>query len=109
MPRYIDADKLIDLATHEGAYGYVDVHDILNIPTADVVERKNGTWTTHEVACLLAEATGDNCACNVNGNDEWLPFECIYAQQECPNVEGAACWEQWLAHREEKNKNEQTN
>lgn len=28
MPRYIDADKLIALATHEGAYGYVDVHDI---------------------------------------------------------------------------------
>lgn len=44
MPRYIDADKLIDLATHEGAYGYVDVHDILNIPTADVVERKRGKW-----------------------------------------------------------------
>ena len=38
MPRYIDADKLVDLATHEGAYGYVDVHDIRNTPTADVVE-----------------------------------------------------------------------
>jgi RNA polymerase subunit RPABC4/transcription elongation factor Spt4 len=36
-PRYIDANKLIDLATHEGAYGYVDVHDIQNTPTADVV------------------------------------------------------------------------
>ncbi len=36
-PRYIDANKLIDLATHEGAYGYVDVHDIYNAPTADVV------------------------------------------------------------------------
>lgn len=38
MPRYIDANKLIDLATHEGAYGYVDVHDICNVPTANVVE-----------------------------------------------------------------------
>lgn len=37
MPRYIDANKLIELATHEGAYGYVDVHDICNIPPADVV------------------------------------------------------------------------
>ena len=37
-PRYIDANKLIDLATHEGAYGYVDVYDIYNTPTADVVE-----------------------------------------------------------------------
>ena len=36
-PRYIDANKLIDLATHEGAYGYVDVHDIQNTPAADVV------------------------------------------------------------------------
>lgn len=36
-PRYIDANKLIDLAMHEGAYGYVDVHDIYNAPTADVV------------------------------------------------------------------------
>ena len=44
MPRYIDADKLIELATHEGAYGYVDVHDILQTPTADVVERKKGEW-----------------------------------------------------------------
>ena len=43
-PRYIDANKLIDLATHEGAYGYVDVHDIYNAPTADVVERKRGKW-----------------------------------------------------------------
>ena len=44
MPRYIDADKLIELATHEGAYGYVDVHDICNVPTADVVERKKAEW-----------------------------------------------------------------
>ena len=70
-------------------------------------EREKGTWTTHEVACLLAEVIGDDCACNVNGNDEWLPFECIFAQRECPNV-GVACWEQWLVHRKEK-QNEQTN
>ena len=37
-PRYIDANKLIDMAMHEGAYGYVDVHDIYSIPPADVVE-----------------------------------------------------------------------
>ena len=28
-------------------------------------ELNEGIWTTHEVACLLAEATGDDCACNV--------------------------------------------
>lgn len=43
-PRYINANILIDLATHEGAYGYVDVQDIRNTPTADVVERKRGKW-----------------------------------------------------------------
>lgn len=43
-PRYIDANKLIDMAMHEGAYGYVDIHDIYNAPTADVVERKKGFW-----------------------------------------------------------------
>ena len=47
-PRYIDANRLIDLATHEGAYGYVDVHDIYNAPTADVVERKKGKWIEGE-------------------------------------------------------------
>ena len=48
-PRYIDANKLIDLATHEGAYGYVDVHDIYNIPPADVVERKKGKWYVRDI------------------------------------------------------------
>lgn len=71
-------------------------------PTADVVERKKGEWTTHEVACLLAEVIGDNCACNVNGNDEWLPFVCEFAETTCPDVVGVTCWEQWLVHRKEK-------
>lgn len=47
-PRYIDANRLIDLATHEGAYGYVDVHDIYSIPVADVVERKKGRWIKND-------------------------------------------------------------
>ena len=65
-------------------------------------ERKKGEWTTHEVACLLAEVMGDECACNVNGNDEWLPLVCDFAETTCPNVFGVACWEQWLIHRKEK-------
>ena len=32
-------------------------------------------YIAHEVAELLAEVIGDRCACNVNGNDEWLPME----------------------------------
>lgn len=58
MPRYIDADKLIDLATHEGAYGYVDVHDIRNTPTADVVERKKGIWIKRGVSLYRCSECG---------------------------------------------------
>ena len=36
---------------------------------------KRGEWNNHEVACLLGEMFGDDCACNLNGIDEWLLFE----------------------------------
>ena len=29
-------------------------------------------YTVHEVACILAEAFGDDCACNFNGNSEFV-------------------------------------
>ena len=38
MPRYIDADALIQLGLQEGAYEYVSVQEIADFPTADVVE-----------------------------------------------------------------------
>ena len=63
MPRYIDADKLIELATHEGAYGYVDVHDICNVPTANVVEVvrcKNCVYWSNHSPWVIA------CQCKVN-------------------------------------------
>ena len=53
----------------------------------------------HEVACLLAELFDDNCACNFNGIDEWLPFYCDFADNCCPHPVGVACWEQFLKHR----------
>lgn len=71
-----------------------------------LVKPKKGKWTTHEVACLLAEATGDDCACNVNGNDEWLPYVCDFGETTCPNVVGVTCWEQFLKHRGERKTNE---
>ena len=55
-------------------------------------------YIAHEVAELLAEVIGDRCACNVNGNDEWLPMVCDFGQTVCPNVYGVACWEQYLKH-----------
>ena len=58
-------------------------------------------WNNHTVACLLAEIFGDNCACNFNGIDEWLPEKCEVIDS-CPNPVGVACWEQFLTHRAER-------
>ena len=61
-----------------------------------------GTWSDHEVAELLAEVFSDPCSCNFNGNDEWLPEYCEYAETKCPNVDGVICWEQFLKYRGKK-------
>lgn len=58
--------------------------------------------TNHEVACVLAKLFGDNCACNFNGIDEWLPNYCDFTNKECPNVVGVACWEQYLKYRNKR-------
>ncbi len=60
-------------------------------------------WNNHTVACLLAELYDDTCACNYNGNDEWLPQYCDVIDS-CPNPCGVACWEQFLAHRKKVKK-----
>ena len=60
---------------------------------------QQGEWNNHTVACLLAELFGDPCACNHCGIDEWLPKKCDFANKECPDVVGVACWEQFLKHR----------
>ena len=64
----------------------------------EVVHRQR-LYNAHEVAVILADAFGDTCACNFNGNDEWLPFKCEL-QDCCPNTYGVACWEQYLKFRE---------
>ena len=62
-------------------------------------EAEKYKWNNHQVACLLADIFGDTCACNYNGNDEWLPLKCELLDA-CPNTVGVACWEQYLKHRE---------
>lgn len=64
-------------------------------------------YNIHEVACILADVFGDTCACNYNGIDEWLPQKCDFAEKECPNPVGVACWEQYLKHMPEHIKEEQ--
>ena len=59
---------------------------------------KDGLYTRHEVACIIADLFGDTCACNFNDIDEWLPYYCDFAQTICPDVVGVACWEQYLEH-----------
>ena len=61
-------------------------------------------WNNHKVACLLADMFGDTCACNHNGIDEWLPKYCDFANKECPDVVGVACWEQFLKYRDKEKK-----
>lgn len=56
-------------------------------------------YSAHEVAKIIAEIVGDNCACNINGNDEWLPEQCEL-KDSCNDVVGVACWEQWLKWHE---------
>ena len=66
-------------------------------------ERDGQLYTVHDVAVILASAIGDDCACNINSNDEWLPQVCEL-QEACPHPVGVACWEQYLKHRAEAEK-----
>lgn len=60
--------------------------------------RPQGEYTTEEVAEILATAFGDECACNYNGIDEWLPLICKYvATGDCPHPKDKhGCWIQYL-------------
>lgn len=71
----------------------------------DELERvkKKNKYSAHDVALILSDAFGDSCACNFNGNDEWLPEKCELLDT-CPDVVGVACWEQylkWLGQKED--------
>ena len=66
-------------------------------------------YTANHVAEIITELLGDPCACNFNGNNEWLPALCDFAEDDlCPHPDGVACWEQWLKHRKEHNESQQT-
>ena len=66
------------------------------------ITMKDGLYTRHEVACIIADLLGGTCACDYSGNDEWLPYYCEFADNVCPNVEGVACWEQYLTHKDKR-------
>ena len=59
----------------------------------------NEPLTLETVAEILAEQFGDVCACNVNGNDEWLPMMCHYGDV-CPDPpEHLGCWMELLRNK----------
>lgn len=64
---------------------------IKSTPTADVVDVDK----VAELLCL--SFGGDTCACNFNGNDEWLWEKCKYSETECPFPEDElGCWKEYV-------------
>ena len=70
-----------------------------NAPTVDAVP-------IGEVAEMLAELFGEECCCNYNGIDEWLPELCEHSDT-CPEVIGKnGCWKQFIKHWKDGKKND---
>ena len=63
-------------------------------------------FTLDQVAELLHEAFGDECACNFNGNDEWLLQACRFCKSdECPDPpDKLDCWREFIRHHNNKPK-----
>ena len=87
----IDKDKLLS-ALQQDSKRYREAFD------KGYGEAKKNLYDVHDVAKLLTELFGDDCACNFNGIDEWLPYCCEYAD-ECPNPKNGSCWEQFLIQK----------
>lgn len=96
--RLIDADALMTWFNNhyddeEVTVGYISGL-IKEQPTIE--EHKKG-MTLDEVAELLSNMFGDDCACNFNNIDEWLPMSCKYSETTCPQPnEPHGCWKQFL-------------
>ena len=68
------------------------IRHIRTIPAADVVEMD-------KVAEMLRIMFDDDCACNYNGNDEWLTTKCKYAETDCPTPkDNLGCWKEFVKH-----------
>lgn len=85
-----------------GCEFYEPVKPVKKVKIEGAEEIKDGLYTRHEVACIIADLFGGTCACDYSGNDEWLPQYCEFADNVCPNTVGVACWEQYLAHIDKK-------
>lgn len=89
------------------AYGGSDCRKIVASEYWDdhAIQMPAESMTLEEVAALLYELTGDECACNLNGIDEWLPARCVHSfDGTCPDPgDQLECWRQYInAKRSEK-------
>ena len=73
--------------------------------------KDHGLFTLDQVAELLYEAIGDECPCNYNGIDEWLPMVCQYCKSGgCPDPpDKLDCWKEYIRQRNNKPKEESEN
>ena len=86
---YIWTDTDYEIQEHNDWLRYTEI--VKTFHAADVVE-------VDRVALMFKESFGDSCACNYNGNDEWLPLVCDF-QDECPYPQGVLdCWKQFVKH-----------
>jgi len=93
--RLVNADDFISRFDHVPLVQEAIKKAMDCMPTIE--EREKGKWTTEQVAELLANMFGEECACNFNGIDEWLPSACKYSETTCPNPkEKHGCWMQFL-------------
>lgn len=95
IERLLDTDVVRQSKTASWLLNQV-LHDIQAMPTLTPPNE----WVSVEmVAEILAEQFGDECACNVNGNDEWLPMMCHYGDV-CPDPpEHLGCWMELLRNK----------
>lgn len=87
------------LCPHCGLPVHSDFEECLRCGTKRQSAQPEQKYTLEEVAEILSYVIGDECACNINGIDEWLPERCKYTEigEECPNPkEKHGCWMQFL-------------
>ena len=59
------------------------------------LEEAGELLTIHQAAVIISAAFGDEHPCNFNSIDEWFPNACNHVEN-CPDVVGADCWEQYI-------------
>lgn len=96
--KYKDKDGLFEIAACTLMKSLFD--DVERIEAVDAIQ-------IDAVAEMLADLFGEECCCDYNGIDEWLPMLCEYSDT-CPETIGKnGCWKQFIKHWEERKKDAQ--